>query len=54
MLEQTRNDNVATYFIPVSSTATSSAISGYVVVPERRGQNEELAGSKAERTEKKD
>ena len=50
---QTRNGYVATYFIPLSSTAASSATSGYVVVPERFGQNEEQAGSNEERNKKK-
>ena len=51
--EQTQNGYVATYFILLSSTAASSATSGYVVVPERFGQNEELACSNKERTRKK-
>ena len=50
---QTRNGYVATYFILLSGTAVSSATSGYVVVPERFGQNEEPAGSNGERTRKK-
>ena len=50
---QTRNGHVATYFILLSSTAVSSATSGYVVVPERLGQNEEPACINEERTRKK-
>ena len=50
---QTRNGYVATHFILFSSTAASSATSGYVVVPERFGQNEEPACSNEERTKKK-
>ena len=49
---QTRNGYVATYFILLSSTAASSATSGYVVVPERFGQNEKPACSNEERTRK--
>ena len=49
---QTRNGYVATYFILLSSTAVSSATSGYVVVPERFGQNEEPVCSNDERTKK--
>ena len=37
---RTRNSYVATKFILLSSTAASSATSGYVVVPEYFGQNE--------------
>ena len=44
---------MATYFILLSSTAVSSATSGYVVVPDYFGQNEEPAGSNEERTKKK-
>ena len=50
---RTRNGMVATYFILLSSTAASSATSGYLVVPERFGQNEEPAGSNEQRTKKK-
>ena len=50
---RTRKAYVATYFILLSSTAASSATSGYVVVPERFGQNEEPACSNEERTNKK-
>ena len=50
---QTRNGYVATFFILLSSTAASSATSGYVVVPERFGQNEDPACSNEERTRKK-
>ena len=49
---QTRNGYVATYFILFSSTAASSATSGYVVVPERIGQNEGPACSNKEGTRK--
>ena len=49
---QMRNGYVATYFILLSSTAASSATSGYAVVPEHFGQNEEPAGSNEERTRK--
>ena len=48
----TRNGYVATHFILLSSTAESKATSGYVVVPERYGQNEETACKTEERTEK--
>ena len=50
---QIRNGYVATYFILLSSTAASSATSGYVAVPEHFGQNEEPAFSNEERTRKK-
>ena len=50
---QTRNGYVATKFILLSSTPASSATSGYVVVPEHFGQNEERACSSEERTKKK-
>ena len=50
---QTRNGCVAIYFIRLSSTAASSATSGYVVVPEHFGQNEEPAVSNKKRTGKK-
>ena len=50
---QTRNGYVATYFILLRGTAESSATSGYVVIPERFGQNEEPACSNEERTRKK-
>ena len=56
MLRQFRqkwNGCIATYFILLSSTAASSATSGYVVVPERFGQSEEPACSNEERTRKK-
>ena len=49
----TPNGYIATYFILLSSTAVSSATSGYVVVPERFGQSEEPACSNEERTRKK-
>ena len=50
---RTRNVYVATRFIILSSTAVSSATSGYVVVPERFGQIEEPACSNEERTREK-
>ena len=50
---QTRNGYVATYFILLSSTAAISATSGYLVVPEHFGQNEEPTGRNEERTKKK-
>ena len=50
---QTWNGYVATYFRLLSSTAVSSATSGYVLVPGHFGQNEELACSNEERTRKK-
>ena len=50
---QTRNCYVTTYFILLSSTAVSSATSGYVVIPERLGQNEEPVGKNEERIRKK-
>ena len=51
-IAQTRNGYVATYFILLSSTAASSATSGYVVVLKRFDQNEEPAGINEERTRK--
>ena len=50
---RTRNGYVATRIILLSSTAERRATSGYVVVPERVGQNEEPASRKEERAEKK-
>ena len=50
---QTRNGYIATYFIFLSSTAASRATSGYIVIPEHLGQNEEPAGSDGQRTTKK-
>ena len=50
---QTRNGYVSTLFIHLSSTAESSATSGYVVIPERFGQKEEPASRKEERAGKK-
>ena len=50
---RTRNGYVATGFILLSSTAESSATSGYVVDPERSGQREASAGKNLERTKKK-
>ena len=44
-----RNVYIASQFILLSSTAASSATSGYVVVPEHFGQNEEPAVSNEER-----
>ena len=52
-LGRTRNGYVATRFILLSSTAESSATSGYVVVPERFGQSEARASRNVERTKKK-
>ena len=49
---RTRNGYVATRFILLSSTAESSVTSGYVVVPERFGQNGPRAGRNVERTRK--
>ena len=49
---RTRNVYVATRFILLRSTAESSATSGYEVVPEHFGQNEEPAVSTEERTKK--
>ena len=48
-----RNGYIATHFILLSSTVDSSATSGYVVVPERFGQNEEAAASNKQRARKK-
>ena len=50
---RTRNGYVATKFLVLSSTAESSATSGYVVVPELFGQNEERASRNEERAKKK-
>ena len=50
---KTRDGFVATHFILLSSTAESSATSGYVVVLERFGQNEESSGSNKERAKEK-
>ena len=50
---RTRNGYVVNRFILLSSTAESSATSGYVVVPERAGQIEAWAGKNVERTRKK-
>ena len=50
---ENRNGYAATYFILLSSTAASSATSGYVVVPEHFGQNGEPACSNDERIRKK-
>ena len=50
---RTRNAYVATEFILLSSSAASSATSGYVVVPEHFGQNEEPTCINEERTRKK-
>ena len=51
--ERTQNGSVATRFFLLSSAAASSATSGYVVVPERFGQNEARASRNVERTRKK-
>ena len=50
---RTRTCYVATHFIPLSSTAKSSATRGYVVVPEIFGQKAEPANRNEERTRKK-
>ena len=50
---RTRNVYVATRIILLSSTAQSSATSGYVAVPEHFGQNEEPSVNNEERTRKK-
>ena len=50
---QTRNGYVATYSILLSSTAASSATSGYVVATERSGQSEAWASKNVERPKKK-
>ena len=50
---QTRNASVATHFILLSSTATSSATGAYVDVPDHLEQNEEPAGINKERTKEK-
>ena len=50
---RTRNGYVATHFIHLSSTAESSATSGYVVVPERFSQIELLASRNEERARRK-
>ena len=50
---RTRNGYIATHFYLLSSTAKSSAIDGYVVVPERFGQNEEPPGRDEEQIRRK-
>ena len=50
---RTRNVYVATRIILLSSTAESSATSGYVAVPEHFLQNEEPACINVERTKEK-
>ena len=47
---QLRHGSVATHFIFLSSTATSSATSGHVVVPERPSANEEPTSGNEEQT----
>ena len=47
---QLRNGSVATHFIPFRGTATSSATSEYVTVPERPRRNEEPASRNEEWT----
>ena len=49
---RTRNGYVATRFVLFSSTAESSATSGYVVAPEHFGQSEARAGRNVERFRK--
>ena len=46
---QLRNFSVVNHFIRFSSTATSSATSEYVTVPERIGQNEDRDSGNEER-----
>ena len=50
---RTRDVYVATQFILLTSTAESSATSGYVVAPKRSGQSEAWAGRNVKRTRKK-
>ena len=50
---RTRNGYLATRFIRLSTTAESSATSGYVVTPERSGQNEAGSSGIVERSRKK-
>ena len=50
---RTGNGYVATHFILLSGTAESSATSGYVVDPERFGQNAKPASGNEEWTKKK-
>ena len=50
---RTRNVYVATRIILLSSTAESSATSGYVVATERASQSEAWAGRNVERARKK-
>ena len=50
---RTRNVYVATRIILLSSTAESSATSGYVVATERSGQSEDWAGRNVERARKR-
>ena len=50
---RTRNVYVATRFFLLSSTAESSATSGYVAVPEHFLQNDEPSVNNEERTKKK-
>ena len=50
---RTRNVYVATRFILLSSTAESSATSGYVAVPEHFLQNNEPSVNNVERARKK-
>ena len=52
-LGRTRNGYVAARIILLSSTAESSATSGYVVAPERSGQSEPWASRNVERVRKK-
>ena len=47
-----RNGYVVTRIILLSSTAESSATSGYVAATERSGQSEAWAGRKVERAKK--
>ena len=52
LFQKTRSGSLATHFILISSTATSSAIGGYVVDPESFGQNEKAPSSNKERVGK--
>ena len=47
---QLRNGSVATHFLLLSSTVTSSATGGYVAVPERPSRNEEPTSGNEEQT----
>ena len=53
LFRRTQNGNVATRFILLSSTAQSSATSGYVVIPERSAQSKAQASRNVGPTRKK-